>query len=584
KGGTEACRLWWWAWQKLKPFIVEHGLTNVDDLDRLLPGENSIYDWCQEMEQELGNVMDKAWVFALRRIAYAGEFPRLLPASDVLILQNMRRAVAESYDFLGDKDQCDAEFRRLVEDYPHWAWGYVGWGDTYWMSLAPGREKDYARSREIYAAGLPAGTDEQEVLQERLAELEAESKLPVQPQPLASGIPALTDACAWFTAYKKGSPLAQYRLFLAIARQQPPESFAARLEQGELACEAFSLLEKNNLQEEAVELLEALQANWSEYYSKEFYYFDPFLVSRCLYLDQPGALPGILRRFHDNPVSSIDSLLPVFSSLVTYERRDLMREMAEGVLPVVSSSEKLIPGAEIDFAMALFSDRLERVYAQKRAGEKADWVEFNNAVAPFDFEVKPKLVKEIDALWSGEWTGEELRAELAKDFGRGLTLLGFGFNKYMLEEKGMGFPCSRLIWAQFENLLRKHREESKKKAAAPSFDFTLDLLDRTVAEQLGLGFFGLSNKKVDAIALVWGLPYISDYLHSQMMLDAGSRQRILDIVTQVKEMLFEAIANDLWKYAFVQRWEPADSVEEHFRRYEADIFTHSFRRRVPLKD
>lgn len=93
----------------------------------------------------------------------------------------------------------------------------------------------------------------------------------------------------------------------------------------------------------------------------------------------------------------------------------------------------------------------------------------------------------------------------------------------------------------------------------------------------------MSGRKTDAIILVWGLPYIYDHLYSLGLIDAGLPAGVLDKVTQVKELLFKIIGNDLWKYDFVQRWEPPDSSDQDFRAYEAQTFAHSFRRREPLR-
>ena len=32
---------------------------------------------------------------------------------------------------LGEIEKADEKFKKLVEKYPEWGWGYVGWGDMY---------------------------------------------------------------------------------------------------------------------------------------------------------------------------------------------------------------------------------------------------------------------------------------------------------------------------------------------------------------------------------------------------------------------------------------------------------------------
>ncbi len=493
KVGVEACRLWWLAWPKLKAFIRENGVTRVEDL------EMPVVQWCRDMERETAGVMDKTWVFACRRMVFAREFLELLPDSDASILDDMRRAVTGSREFLNGPENG----HNLV------------------------------------------GTDEPQI-----EELSADT---------------------WAEAYGKASLLGQYGLFRAIARRPAVKEFEDELDLGDYAVEVFDRLENNNLQEQALELADALHANWSEYYAREFYYFDSFLVKRLLYLGASAALPAALARFTEKPVDGIDYLLPLFGSLVAYQQRDVAIRLAEKVFPVVSSSHSLIGGAEYDFGLAVFADRLEKVYEKK-----IDWRTLNEEIAPFHFTVEPDMANDLDTLWSGGFV--DLAAGLASDFGRALALLGFGFCRAMRERKGMGFPCGLFIWSAFESLIKGNDEQSDQK----SFDFRLKALEDKVAGQLGLMFLGLSSRKTDAVILLWGLSYVYDYLYSLGLIDEALRAGVRDKVTQVKDLLFEPIGNDLWQYDFVRRWEPPDSADEDFRAYEAEVFGHSFSRRVPL--
>ena len=72
-----------------------------------------------------------------------------------LNLGNFRGYEAESLWELGQTEQAEALFQELTETFPTFAWGYIWWGDGYWMSdwsyeYAP----DYDRAESIYRQAL----------------------------------------------------------------------------------------------------------------------------------------------------------------------------------------------------------------------------------------------------------------------------------------------------------------------------------------------------------------------------------------------------------------------------------------------
>ena len=86
----------------------------------------------------------------------------------------------ESLWELGQTEQAEALFQALTETFPTFAWGYIWWGDGYWMSdwsyeYAP----DYDRAESIYrqALAMPHLEDRGDV-QDRLDDLAEERAHP----------------------------------------------------------------------------------------------------------------------------------------------------------------------------------------------------------------------------------------------------------------------------------------------------------------------------------------------------------------------------------------------------------------------
>ena len=89
--------------------------------------------------------------FLRARIAVCEEALRRFPDEDELMVENRRRAVAESYFELGDSDKAEALFEQWLAADPRWGWGWIGWADLHFFFDS--RPKDYGRAEELLDRG-----------------------------------------------------------------------------------------------------------------------------------------------------------------------------------------------------------------------------------------------------------------------------------------------------------------------------------------------------------------------------------------------------------------------------------------------
>jgi len=168
-----ACDTWLKVWDAIK-YRLKPEIKNLDYLDELYEGSCFIKYFCQDLEKELYNTGLKDQTYFEKRINYCREFLSYFPEEDELIIHNMRRSIAESYTKLDNYEQAELEFKKLVEDYPDNPWGYIGWGDMYFLE----REKNIARAKELYNKAKSVLRDKYDamVLEDRLTDLEEEEK------------------------------------------------------------------------------------------------------------------------------------------------------------------------------------------------------------------------------------------------------------------------------------------------------------------------------------------------------------------------------------------------------------------------
>jgi len=169
----KGCDIWLELWEKLKPRFKPE-FRAVKEADTVFSGSDLICNWCQDLEMELGNAGSSSQIYYHKRIKYCNEFCLLFPDSSKLIIQNMRRAVAESYFALGNNLEGEKCFKGLIAQYPESIWGYIGWGDMYLWPLHASASPDYDRAEEIFSLASGKGLEGEEDLIDRLNEVKKE--------------------------------------------------------------------------------------------------------------------------------------------------------------------------------------------------------------------------------------------------------------------------------------------------------------------------------------------------------------------------------------------------------------------------
>jgi len=167
----EACKNWLEVWSRLKSKFTPD-MKSIEDAERIFIGQQNLFNWCQDLEAELGNAAIDDSSFHGKRLEYCNEFITLFPETSGLILHNMKRAAAESYFGIGDPAKGDEAFSKLIEEYPENIWGYIGWGDMYLMSIYEANVPNYDKAEQIYKMALGKNLKDKDDLLERLDELE----------------------------------------------------------------------------------------------------------------------------------------------------------------------------------------------------------------------------------------------------------------------------------------------------------------------------------------------------------------------------------------------------------------------------
>jgi tetratricopeptide (TPR) repeat protein len=165
-----ACRIWLEAWADALRLLDKAGTQSIEAFDNRFRGTQSLFNWIQDLEDELWNAGQRDRQFLAARIAVCEEGLRRFAADDALLTENRRRALAESYFALGETGKAEALYREWLQADPAWGWGWIGWSDCYRFGRPEGQ--DLARAEQLLRQGLAvAGVRDRHDLADRLADL-----------------------------------------------------------------------------------------------------------------------------------------------------------------------------------------------------------------------------------------------------------------------------------------------------------------------------------------------------------------------------------------------------------------------------
>jgi len=169
-GAPAACRMWLEAWRDVLGLLDKGGLQSIHAFDERFRGSQSLFNWIQDLEDELWNAGLEGRQFLIARIAVCEEGLRRFATEDDLMTENRRRALAESYFELGKTEKAEALYHEWLRSDPRWGWGWIGWSDGYGFTRT--KLQDWQRAEQILREGLAVDQirDRRDML-ERLADV-----------------------------------------------------------------------------------------------------------------------------------------------------------------------------------------------------------------------------------------------------------------------------------------------------------------------------------------------------------------------------------------------------------------------------
>jgi hypothetical protein len=111
---ASAAAIWLDAWSEVVRLCDLTGIDSIREFDDRFLMYQSLFNWTGDLEDGLWNAGREDPEFLRARIVVCEEALRRFPDEDELMVENRRRAVAESYFELGETDKPEALFERWL--------------------------------------------------------------------------------------------------------------------------------------------------------------------------------------------------------------------------------------------------------------------------------------------------------------------------------------------------------------------------------------------------------------------------------------------------------------------------------------
>ena len=348
---------------------------------------------------------------------------------------------------------------------------------------------------------------------------------------------------------------------------------------GEAVVNMFGTLLRRKKYWQMLELENLLYSKETGIPDSDKHYIDSYCLDLHLFNRDIASIKRGLQSFIADPVESIDLLIPLLDKLNYYGYSELAIQVSQEVYHRVRDSDRLIGGAGEDFARTVLMNEFQKLYQLKGQMPPAKREELFNRLALYDYldvdELNPALNPLLNDINCSTLSYQDFK-ENKRDFYHALST---SFCKYVFEEKEINFPTAYDIWmGAWDCFSQEATEESG------SLERLFELDQSNFDEYIYGRFDFLSNKKPHAVSVLWGMPYVYDFLNINQLVSEEIALQALQFITGMKMELIEGQEDSIWEYSFVHSWGRPDSVGEEDFFSEKEYFERTFAETVDVEE
>ncbi|TES48949.1 hypothetical protein E2L07_17860 [Halalkalibacterium halodurans] len=382
----------------------------------------------------------------------------------------------------------------------------------------------------------------------------------------------------WYKQFMGSSVAEQYTLVMDLLRNQPDDEMLINDDFGIILVDLKEGLFRRKRFDDTIELIDVLKVNTPQFYAEEVNYLSDAPIQYYLYKNDIEKVREYFQAYIGNPSKAPEVFIHLFNKLLLYKQTDLAIEIAEAVWRKIAESPDLIYGAEGDFKEAIINQEFQEYYLSLLSDSGNSDVKLIQMKKKFEgLNVAPgfldkslplaltalKRISEREAGPVFEKKDWDTHLEAAPS--DAVYQLSWAFAAYMLFGKKIPFTASLKIWREFLKVL------TVSKAGGVSFDLnTSDFKQETGDLLTGIG------TGETGFMLLWGLPYIYDFLEQEQLIAQDVKQEALNTIQAGKNDAIKYYSSQLWRFNFVHVWEKPDCITEEEFTGEKAMFRETF--------
>lgn len=387
----------------------------------------------------------------------------------------------------------------------------------------------------------------------------------------------------WLNSYFKLNREDQISLLDELLSEPIKEDYLKEVGLLELLISALEYLEYDRQHEKALKIYNLIKQHNAWIVDSNFYYLDSILIERHLFLSEIDAVRRCMESFVNDPIESIDTLIPLVVKLSYYGHVDIARDVSISVCKEVTDAEGFIQGNEEEFIEIIFMSQWQQVYEQIKAGIEVDLDGIVDFFKKYEFDSEEFCEEIYSLLTTTSMHSQQVMLENYRlDRDNFFRKIMFDFYKRVWDEKGIPFTASSRIWnmalAAFniDNEPLEHEDNP--------FDSLFCFNEKEYKLILARAMAFLSRQEADTYALAYGIQYIYDFLYIDGLISEELYKKGLDLIIEMRFAVLQQYKSNAWQNSFVFKWQAPKSADAEQYLKEKEYLYKTFTEKVDVKD
>lgn len=378
----------------------------------------------------------------------------------------------------------------------------------------------------------------------------------------------------YWEKYLNQPALEIYEETMQLFSQELPEEFWEGYAWDDLVLEVFGSLKSAKEFQKTLNFITLLKEKQERIFDELHTYFDDFLVTYFLYLQQKEALNESVNRLIRNPAEDFGFFVKALHQITYYQEEELVEQMSAPAVyqGLETTEEEEEEGYGMELSGIRFYLELRNQYRLYQQNGTYQWKPIQKNLEKYDFEVSADYLQELAVGLSSPLPDTATFQNLfSKDFSKCLLQLE-GHYLQSMYSKGFSMLAAGVVWDMLKEYWLVYNLP-KNKSGKLLFSFAPADYHKFVDSKDVYNFIEMG---ADVAALLWGTQLVYDFLLEAGLISEKTHQSMLHSLLEEKGLFIADFQTEAWAFRFVHDWPSPSSMDVAQRETEKEIFRRSY--------